>query len=90
MAAFNGITIKAELRPCIVWGKNALFHRWSDKSFVRPPSPLKGGHVGGVEACTVGIVELEDGVVCEALPSDIRFIDHPHKNYIFNEREDAK
>ena len=82
MAALNDITIKVHLRPCIVWGLNALFHRWSDKS-----NALLHG---GVNACTVGIVELEDGSICEALPADIRFLDHPHKNYIFNEREDEE
>lgn len=81
------IIVKAELRPCIVRGKNALFHRWSYKPFVGPTSPFKDGHVVGVVSHTIGIVEFEDGIVYEALPSDIRFIDHPHKNYAFDERE---
>lgn len=81
------IIVKAELRPCIVWGKNALFHRWSNVSDVIPPSILKGGHSGGVIAYTVGIVEFEDGTICEVRTADIRFIDHPHKQYTFDERE---
>lgn len=81
------IVFMTEKRPCIVWGKNALFHRWSNVSDVVAPSLLKGGHGGGVIAYTVGIVEFEDGFVSEVRPSDIRFIDHPHKNYTFDERE---
>lgn len=91
MAALSSeIIIKTELRPCIVWGKNALFHRWSERSDIIEPSLLKGGHSGGVVKRAVGLVEFEDGFVSEVFPSDIRFIDRPHKNYIFNEREDTK
>jgi hypothetical protein len=86
----EGFTIGALYRPCIVKGKNALFHRWSERAEIIEPAIAVGGHSGGVMKWTVGIVEFEDGRVSEALPRDIVFIDHPHENYIFTEREDTK
>ena len=47
--------IEVELRPCKVNGKKALFHTWSNKSKIVDPSPLMGGHNGGVLKWTVGI-----------------------------------
>lgn len=87
MAALSSeIIIKSETRPCIVCGKNALFHRWSERSEIVPPSVLKGGHSGGVMKWTAAIVEYEDGQVGEVLPCDIKFIDSPHKQHDFSER----
>ena len=76
-------------RPCIVEGKNALFHRWIERARIVEPSPCIGGHNGGVIKWTAAIVEYEDGQVAEVLPSDIRFLDHPHSAYNF-EREDGE
>lgn len=67
--------IETELRPCLVNDKRALFHTWSSRSQIVDPSPLIGGHQGGVLKYTVGIIEYEDGQVCECLPSQIKFID---------------
>lgn len=39
---------------------------------------------------TVAIVEYEDGTVGEVLPENIRFLDSPHDQYGFTEREDTK
>lgn len=64
-----------ELRPCIAKGKQAVFHRWSDKSIIVPPSPLRGGHNGGEARVTVGIVEYKDGTIHECYPNEIRFAD---------------
>lgn len=69
------ITMKSELRPCIVNGQKALFHRWEQYSEIVPPSPLRGGHGGGVIARVLGIIEREDGTVHQAYPSEIRFTD---------------
>lgn len=66
-----------ELRKCIVKGRPAYFHRWSDTSQIVPPSPMVGGHNGGVISCTLGIIEYEDGHVQECYPSDIKFTNKP-------------
>jgi hypothetical protein len=79
------ISIKIELRPCIVKGRKALFHKWSDKSNIVPPSPMIGGHDGGVLKLTVGIIEYEDGVITECYPYEIRFVDAKFTEYCFKE-----
>ena len=80
--------IEMEKRPCIANGKNALFHCWSDRAEIIEPSPLVGGHDGGVMKWTVAIVEYEDGTVGEALPKNIKFLDPPHDEYF--EKEDVE
>lgn len=75
--------IEAELRPCLVNDKRALFHKWSDKSQIVEPSLMMGGHQGGVLKYTVGIIECEDGQVCECMPSQIKFIDSKMEQYHF-------
>lgn len=67
--------MKNELRQCIVKGKKAYFHMWEVKSQVIPPSPMMGGHDGGVIKVTFAIVELEDGTVKECYPNEITFTD---------------
>lgn len=89
MAALESrITVEAKLRPCIVNGKNALFHCWSERAEIIDPAFARGGHSGGVMKWTVAIIEYEDGQVVEALPQRIKFLDPPHHEYF--EREDAK
>ena len=73
------ITMKSELRPCIVNGQKALFHCWEQYSQIVPPSPMRGGHGGGVTAQVVGIIEIEDGKVLRAFPSEIQFTDGKFK-----------
>lgn len=91
MAELNGkITMKQELRPCVVNGQKALFHRWMDISKVIPPSPMKGGHPGGTISEVFGIVEKEDGSVCECYPYKIRFVDEKIEEYAFMEEKDQK
>ena len=70
------------LRPCMVNGKKARFHRWSGRSEIIDPSPLMGGHSGGVMQWTAALVEYEDGTLGEVLPKNIRFTD--------NESEDTE
>lgn len=76
------ITIN-ELRPCIVNGKKALFHRWIERSEIVPPSAMQGGHCGGVVKDTFALVEFEDGVIKECRCVGIKFCDSPHRNYCF-------
>lgn len=75
--------VEVELRPCIVNDKKALFHKWSDRSEIVPPSSLRGGHVGGVVSGTFGIIELENGTVKECYPHEVKFLDEKHKEFIW-------
>ena len=68
------ITVKTELRVCIVNGQKALFHRWDQRSEIVEPSLMRGGHQC-VVVQVVGIIELEDGTIHEAYPWKIRFLD---------------
>lgn len=62
-----------DYRPCIVDGMKATFHRWADKSWIVPPSPMIGGHQGGVVQGVFAIVEMEDGTVREVEPEKVKF-----------------
>lgn len=84
------ITIHRELRPCIVNGQKALFHQWEDVSEIVPPSPMRGGHQGGTLREVFGIIEREDGTVCECYPYEIRFVDGKIEEYAFIEEKDLK
>lgn len=76
-----GFTIEFPSRPCYVKNQDgtirgkALFHRWEQYSKVIPPSPMIGGHQGGVNSYVMGIVEFEDGTVDTIFPEFIRFAD---------------
>lgn len=59
----------------------ALFHCWSQKSWVY--SPVMIGEVGGQISSTVAIVEYEDGTIHEHLPQEIKFLDKKLKEYNF-------
>lgn len=78
----------ADLRKCTIKERIAYFHKWSDKSQIIPPSPMVGGHNGGVLMHTVAIIEYEDGVITECYPHEIKFIDKPVEsppvNYAIN------
>lgn len=82
------ITVRnSEYRPCIVKCQNALFHRWEDNSEIYAPSPMVGGHAGGIVKYTCAIVEYEDGHVERVKPEDVTFVDHLIKQYAFSAEE---
>ena len=83
MASFSGIKIKRELRPCLVKGKPALFHMWEEHTDIIAPSPMVGGHGGGVLKCVMGIIETEEGYVVRVEPTSITFVDQKIKEYCF-------
>lgn len=85
--AKNEILVKFELRPCIVNGRKALFHTWNEKSQVIQPSPMVGGHGGGLIKTTVGIIEYEDGIVTECYPYEIKFCDNEFQKYTFTKED---
>ena len=64
-----------KLRPCMVDGEKALFHRWEDYATVIGPSPMVGGHPGGQLRETFAIVEMESGQVMEVKPTKVKFED---------------
>lgn len=73
------------LRPCRVDDKKAFFHRWSDTSEIVCPSPMAGGHSGGVVKGTFGIVEHEDGTVKMYRLNEIKFVDWEVAKYWFED-----
>ena len=75
--------LEIELRPCLVSRQKALFHRWVDISDIIEPSPLMGGHCGGVVKYTLGLVEYEDGATGLVHPTKIVFKDEKIKEFIF-------
>lgn len=86
------INIHYPLRPCYVFRdggdykkEKALFHCWCYESEVVAPSPFNGGHPGGTVSATTGIVELEDGSVCQVYPRHIQFLDRKFDEYAFPE-----
>lgn len=64
-----------KVRACYADDKKAMFHGWYPYSTIVEPSPMVGGHNGGVINFTCGIVEFEDGKIDEVVPSKIRFVD---------------
>ena len=68
-----------EYRPCIVYDKKALFHKWEDSACIVPPALSRGGHNGGTLRRTLAIVEFETGKVERVMPEDVRFLDTGNK-----------
>lgn len=83
MASLSNIEIKPELRPCLVNGKKALFHRWEEYSTVIEPSIMVGGHNGGEIKLVYGIIEDEKGQVGRVHPTAIQFTDNKIQDYVF-------
>lgn len=63
------------MRTCKYKDKNYLFHCWEHYSEIIEPSPMVGGHGGGVIGCTFAIVEDEEGHVFRVHPYEIHFTD---------------
>ncbi len=61
------ITLKHDLRPCLVDGRfKAMWHTWAQRSYL--------GHNGEM-AVTVAVVEYENGGVDYVLPTRLQFLD---------------
>lgn len=64
-------------RPCIVEGRRAIWHRWSDSARPKPPRAMAEEEnaqyfqVWNVHA----IIEFEDGTVARVWPSAVQFVD---------------
>lgn len=84
MKLTNEITLKKELRPCIVKGMKALFHGWDQICRIvspQPMTPYMRPHRGGEERYTLGVIELEDGTIHKEYPEEIRFVDMAVNHY---------
>ena len=68
-------TVENVLRPCLVDGKRALWHEWTTRQEIVPPSIMAGGHGGGQISATLALIEYEDGTAAEVYPSRVRFLD---------------
>lgn len=86
----TNIQLEPVLRPCYIvfkkHRKKALFHRWSHESEIVEPSPMIGGHNGGIIDYTVAIVETEDGQIDKVPASRVKFCDNIFEQYCFDER----
>lgn len=76
------------IRPCLVNGKKALFHKWIESKYFVEPSPLVGGTIGGQICNNFAIVEYSDGSVSVCNPEDIKFLDDVFSEYSFREVEE--
>lgn len=88
----TGLTIETKLRPCYIIGEKgskakALFHCWSFHSYVLSPSPMVGGHTGGVVARTGAVVELEDGSITLIHPQSIKFVSGIFDEYAWDKED---
>ncbi|MFL8888676.1 hypothetical protein [Helcococcus kunzii] len=63
------------IRPCLVNGKKALFHKWIESKYFVEPSPMVGGTIGGQICNNFAIVEYDDGSVSVCKPENIVFLD---------------
>lgn len=80
----NNITVSVETRLCKVNGELGYFHTWEHYSEPIEPSPMIGGHPGGILSRVYGIVEFKDGVR-RIEPYKIKFCDE--QNAILCEME---
>lgn len=75
---YNNITISFETRLCTVDGKLGYFHCWEHYSKPIEPSPMIGGHPGGILSQIFGVVEFPDGVK-RVDPYQIKFCDEQNE-----------
>lgn len=74
MASLSDITVKRELRPCLVNGRKALFHTWEHWEL----DDIKK---------VFGIIEDENGRIIKVNPTSIQFLDNKIENYCFDNLE---
>lgn len=76
--------VQPALRPIYYKGRKAVFHQWSLFSTIVSPSPMIGGHSGGVVSGTMAIIETADGTVLEVYPTEIQFADPEYISEVWN------
>lgn len=73
------------VRPCMVRGHKAVFHRWVEHSYVESPGIMVGSSNGGQVSCLTALIEFETGQVEEVRPNNVVFRDFA-VNRLFGER----
>jgi hypothetical protein len=68
-------TFNEMVRPCMVRGHKAVFHRWIEHSYVEPPGIMVGSSNGGQVSYLTALIEFETGQVEEVRPKDVIFRD---------------
>lgn len=68
--------LKTENKKCIFRKEVYTFHGFYQESNVIPPSPLVGGHSGGVIAYPVAIIEDKKGKLMEVEATSIQLKDN--------------
>ena len=72
-------------RPCTIFGRKALFHRWVERQYIIAPSPMVGGQTGGTVQTIAALVEFEDGT-CDLIdPIMIKFVDSSRIESMFRQ-----
>ena len=74
-------------RPCTIFGRKALFHRWVERQYIVAPSPMVGGHTGGMVQTIAALVEFEDGTCDLVDPIEIKFVDNARIESMFRQYE---
>lgn len=66
-----------ELRPCYIYGRKAIFHRWANDARPQLPQGEKPGENARYYQfrSTKAIVEFEDGTVGRVWPNEVKFAD---------------
>lgn len=65
---------KNEVRPCIVDGRKALWHRWVEvRQCISAGLTVMNDHPGGFISDTLALVEYEGGDVAKVPVSAVRF-----------------
>lgn len=72
MASLADVTIRRELRLCLVNGRKALFHTWEHFEL----DDVKK---------VFGIIEGENGQVLKVNPTSIQFLDNKINEYCFDD-----
>lgn len=79
----------SKMRLCKVGQEVYWFHGFMQISRIVPPSPLRGGHSGGVVSDAYAILERRDGTVGLAEAQRVQFLDTPEE-FVKYEEEDTK
>lgn len=69
----------SKLRLCKVGQEVYWFHGFTQISHIVSPSPLRGGHSGGVVSDAYAILEKRDGTVVLAEVLGVQFLEPPEE-----------
>lgn len=67
--------IEVELRPCLAYGRKALFHKWDTIATYSVNGTFK--------ETTAALVEFEDGTIDICKINELKFVDGKIRDYAF-------